>query len=78
MMRTILAFAARSERRSAWRAEIEKKEPLAVQLAAIRVWQKIVGEILVVFFAPLTLAITIGALTLLWLLLTNRAELVIH
>lgn len=68
----------------AWRLDLEGTpgtggyKPLSLQLAEIRAWQNVVTRALFIFGVPIALTILMGALTLLWLLVTNRAELVIH
>lgn len=61
-----------------WRHVLEETKPLAVQLVEIRMWQGLVNRVFVIFVAPLGLTLALGTLSLLWLLLTNRAELIFH
>lgn len=68
----------------AWRLDLEgtpgtsSYKPLSLQLAEIRAWQNVVTRALVIFGAPIAITILLGALSLLWLLVTNRAELILH
>lgn len=61
-----------------WREEIERHKPLELQLAEIRAWQDTITKITMLFFGPVALTILLGALSLIWLLITNRAELIVH
>lgn len=70
---------------TAWRDELESESPLIVQLRDLRDAQadltrdlnRILSAIKYVG-GPLVIAILIGALSLLWGLLTNRIELIFH
>ncbi len=61
-----------------WRGELEKEEPLYVQIEKIKAWQYVATRIALGAFAVVGIPIITGVLTLLWLLINNRAEIILH
>lgn len=61
-----------------WRSEVEREQTLLLQLKELVDWQRNITRVLLFVGTPLFGVVLIGVLTLLWGMLTNRIEIVVH
>lgn len=61
-----------------WREKLEREAPLAMQIKDLVDWQRGINRVLLFVGTPLFGMVLIGLLTLLWGMLTNRIEILVH